>query len=72
MRHYLQLLTVAVIMLICPLPQAFRAQAATSQAEQGRITAKGVILDAQGEPVIGAYVAQYKAFVEEYLSGMEK
>ena len=56
MRHYLQLLTVAVIMLICPLPQAFRAQAATSQAEQGRITAKGVILDAQGEPVIGASV----------------
>ena len=43
-------------MLICPLPQAFRAQAATSQAEQGRITAKGVILDAQGEPVIGASV----------------
>ena len=43
-------------MLICPLPLAFRAQAATSQAEQGRITAKGVILDAQGEPVIGASV----------------
>ena len=25
-----------------------------------------------GEPVIGAYVAQYKQFVEEYLSGLEK
>lgn len=35
-----------------------------------------IFVDSQGrmvgEPVIGAYVAQYKAFVEEYLSGMEK
>ena len=56
MRHYLQLLTVAVVMLICPFPQAFRAQAATTQAQQNRITAKGMILDTQGEPVIGASV----------------
>ena len=56
MRHYLQFITVAMIMLLCPMPLAFQAFAVNFQAQQGRITAKGVILNVQGEPAIGASV----------------
>ena len=46
------------MMLLCPLSPAVFAAEATIPAEQNRITAKGVILDAQGEPVIGASVIE--------------
>lgn len=56
MRSFIQLIAASVIFLLCPLPYPARAAQVQVPAEQGRITAKGVILDPQGEPVIGASV----------------
>ncbi|NLZ19122.1 MAG: TonB-dependent receptor [Bacteroidales bacterium] len=49
MRHYLQLIFAAVIMLFASVAFA---------SAQNRITARGVILDANGEAVIGASVLE--------------
>lgn len=45
-----------MVLLLCPLPQLAYAAEAPAPADQGRITARGVILDAYGQPVIGASV----------------
>lgn len=55
MRSLIKLFSAAVILLMCPLPQLAHASEAEA-AQQGRITARGTILDAYGQPVIGASV----------------
>ena len=55
MRSLIKLISAAVILLTCPLPQLAYASEAPA-AQQNRITARGTILDAYGQPVIGASV----------------
>ena len=55
MRSLIKFISAAVILLMCPLPQLAHASEA-EVAQQGRITARGVIRDAAGLPVIGASV----------------
>lgn len=43
-------------MLLCPFPTELHAATAPAKAQQSVITAKGVILDSYGQPVIGASV----------------
>lgn len=58
MRHLTQFITLAVILALCPVGLRAEQVGVDSQisVQQSRITAKGVILDTYGQPVIGASV----------------
>ena len=56
MRSLIKLFSAAVILLLCPLPQFAYANESEVEAQQGRITVRGVIRDVTGLPVIGASV----------------